>query len=60
MQELNNVDIRCMIFASKIRPKTLDEFVGQEHLTGPGKPLRVAIEKKGALLVYFVGPAWIR
>src|SRR3989344_7335520 len=32
--------------ASKIRPKTLDEFVGQEHLTGPKKPLRVAIEKK--------------
>lgn len=31
--------------ASKIRPKTLDEFVGQEHLTGTGKPLRVAIEK---------------
>ncbi len=24
--------------ASKIRPKTLDEFVGQEHLTGVGKP----------------------
>jgi len=32
--------------ASKIRPKNLDEFVGQEHLVGNGKPLRVAIEKK--------------
>ncbi len=31
--------------ANKIRPKTLEEFVGQEHLVGPGKPLRVAIEK---------------
>lgn len=30
--------------ASKIRPKNLDEFVGQEHLVGEGKPLRVAIE----------------
>ena len=30
--------------ASKIRPKTLDEFVGQEHLIGPGGPLRSAIE----------------
>ncbi len=30
--------------ASKIRPKSLDEFVGQEHLVGQGKPLREAIE----------------
>lgn len=32
--------------ASKIRPKSLDEFVGQAHLVGPGKPLRAAIENK--------------
>ncbi|MDP3764035.1 MAG: replication-associated recombination protein A [bacterium] len=32
--------------ASKIRPKNLDDFVGQEHLVGLGKPIRVAIEKK--------------
>jgi putative ATPase len=32
--------------ASKIRPKSLDEYVGQEHLTGEGKPLRLAIENK--------------
>lgn len=32
--------------ASKIRPHTLDEFVGQEHLVGPGKPLRAAMEEK--------------
>jgi putative ATPase len=31
--------------ASKIRPKNLDEFIGQEHLVGVGKPLRVAIEQ---------------
>jgi putative ATPase len=30
--------------ASRIRPKDLDEFVGQEHLVGAGKPLRLAIE----------------
>jgi putative ATPase len=30
--------------ASKIRPKTLDEFVGQLHLVGEGKPLNVAIK----------------
>lgn len=32
--------------ASKIRPSKLDEFVGQEHLVGQGKPLRLAIENK--------------
>jgi len=32
--------------AARIRPTTLDEVVGQEHLVGPGKPLRVAIEKR--------------
>lgn len=30
--------------ADRIRPKTLDEFVGQEHIVGEGKPLRVMIE----------------
>jgi len=32
--------------AYRMRPRNLDEFMGQEHLVGPGKPLRVAIEKK--------------
>lgn len=32
--------------ASRLRPTTFDEVVGQEHLVGPDKPLRVAIEKK--------------
>jgi len=31
--------------ADRMRPRTLDEFVGQEHLVGPGKPLRVQIER---------------
>jgi putative ATPase len=30
--------------ADRLRPKTLDEVVGQEHLLGPGKPLRLAFE----------------
>jgi len=42
--------------ASQIRPQTLDEFVGQEHLTGKGKPLRVAIEKKELFSFIFWGP----
>ena len=32
--------------ADKIRPKNLGEFIGQKHLAGEGKPLRVAIEQK--------------
>jgi len=34
--------------AERIRPRTLDEFVGQEHLLGPGRPLRQALDS-GAL-----------
>lgn len=30
--------------SERVRPKTLDEVVGQEHLTGPGKPLRRMVE----------------
>jgi putative ATPase len=42
--------------ASKIRPKNLGEFVGQKHLVGPGKPLRVAIEKKHIFSFILWGP----
>ena len=42
--------------ASLIRPKTLNEFVGQEHLAGKGKPLRVAIEKKELFSFILWGP----
>ncbi len=31
--------------ADKIRPRTIDEFVGQKHLTGKDKPLRLAVEQ---------------
>src|SRR6266550_3407117 len=30
--------------AERMRPRTLDEFIGQEKLLGPGKPLRTQIE----------------
>jgi putative ATPase len=42
--------------AARLRPKTLDEVVGQEHLVGPGKPLRVAIEKKHLFSFILWGP----
>jgi putative ATPase len=42
--------------ASRIRPHTLDEVAGQEHLVGEGKPLRVAIEKKHRFSFILWGP----
>jgi len=42
--------------ASKIRPKTLKEFVGQDHLVGEGKPLNVAIKQKHLFSFVFWGP----
>ncbi len=31
--------------AERLRPKTLEDVVGQEHLTGEGEPLRLAVER---------------
>jgi putative ATPase len=38
---------RTAPLAERMRPRTLDEFSGQEHLVGPGKPLRIQIERDG-------------
>ena len=45
---------------ARMRPRTLDEFVGQVHLLGPGKPLRVLIERGRAGLTDPLGPARAR
>jgi putative ATPase len=42
--------------AERMRPRTLDEFVGQQHLLGPGKPLRLAIEHDDPTSMIFWGP----
>jgi putative ATPase len=42
--------------AARMRPATLDEFVGQDHLLGPGKPLRDAIERGTPGSMIFWGP----
>jgi len=39
-----------------MRPRTLDEFIGQENLLGPGKPLRVQIESDNLGSMLFWGP----
>ncbi|HEX4424667.1 MAG TPA: replication-associated recombination protein A [Terriglobales bacterium] len=42
--------------ADRMRPRTLDEFMGQEHLVGPGKPLRTQIEQDDTGSLIFWGP----
>lgn len=42
--------------ASRIRPETLDDFVGQGHLVGEGKPLRIAISEKHLFSFILWGP----
>ncbi len=42
--------------AERMRPQTLEEFVGQEHLTGPGRFLRRAIEADQVPSLIFWGP----
>ena len=42
--------------AARLRPKTLDEIVGQRHLIGPGKVLRRIIESDGVSSMIFWGP----
>lgn len=42
--------------AERMRPRTLEEYSGQEHLLGPGKPLRVQIERDDPQSMIFWGP----
>lgn len=42
--------------AERLRPQSLDEFVGQEHLVGKGKPIRRMIENKKVISMVFWGP----
>jgi len=42
--------------ADRMRPRTLDEFVGQEHILAPGKPLRMQIERDDPGSIIFWGP----
>ena len=42
--------------AERLRPQSLDVFVGQEHLVGKGKPIRRMIENKKVISMVFWGP----
>ena len=45
--------------ADKIRPKTLDDVVGQEHLLADGKPLRRIIDSGRIPNMIFYGPSGV-
>ena len=45
--------------ADRIRPKTLDDVVGQEHLIAPGKPLRRILETGRIPNLIFYGPSGV-
>ncbi len=42
--------------ADRMRPRTLEEYVGQEHLIGPGKPLRTQVDRDDTGSLIFWGP----
>ena len=42
--------------ADRMRPRTLDEYVGQEHLIGPGKPRRAQVDRDDTGSLIFWGP----
>ncbi len=47
---------RTRPLADRMRPRTLEEFAGQEHLIGPGKPLRTQIDRDDTGSLIFWGP----
>ena len=58
MEQMNLFDSRpaASPLASRLRPETLDEYVGQQHLIGPGKLLRQLIERDQVSSMIFWGP----
>jgi putative ATPase len=52
----NSTTDRTHPLADRMRPRTLDEYVGQEHLIGPGKPLRAQIDRDDTGSIIFWGP----
>jgi putative ATPase len=48
--------VRNAPLAERMRPRNLTEYAGQEHLIGPGKPLRVQIEHDDPASMIFWGP----
>jgi len=59
LQRTTNSPLHAMAMAplaERMRPRSLEELLGQEHLVGPGKPLRVQIERDDPGSMIFWGP----
>jgi putative ATPase len=54
--DLRTASTRGAPLAERMRPRNLDEYVGQQHLVAPGKPLRVQIEADDPASMIFWGP----
>src|SRR5437762_14115383 len=52
----DNPGDRTRPLADRMRPRTLDEFLGQEHLVGSGKPLQTQIQRDDIGSLIFWGP----
>jgi len=48
--------VKFQPLAERMRPKTLDDFAGQKHLIGEGKPIRKMIENNSVFSMVFWGP----
>jgi putative ATPase len=53
---LRNQDDQKRPLAERMRPERLEDFVGQEHILGPGKPLRRQIERDELTSIILWGP----
>jgi putative ATPase len=51
-----NIGDRPVPLADRMRPRTMDEFIGQEHIVGPGKLLRRMIEADKVSSILLYGP----
>ena len=52
----NRIDIKSQPLAYRMRPRTLDEYIGQDHIVGPGRLLRRSIQADQLSSVIFYGP----
>lgn len=53
---LESLDNSKRPLAERMRPETMEDFVGQQHILGPGKPLRVQIERDQLQSLILWGP----
>ncbi len=52
----SKIDPAKQPLAERMRPATLDQFVGQKHLVGESRPIRLMIEKNDVVSMIFWGP----